>query len=302
MMYDLLNMAVTAQLRRLESLSRRLIAALAICITTAVPLDAAEIKAGNYSGLVVMKGNIETGDYEKLRRFITEGDGTSSLYLASPGGNVAEAMRIGRLVRALRLETQIPGRARDEEIIVPKSIQKEDFMCASACFFIFVAGVHRIIYLDVEDEPLLGVHRPFLTDKDLKALGADEAIQSTNQLRAFIERYLKDMDVPAKYADLLFSVPKDQVRWITGTEFGSDLRGFMPALKDWMDARCDKRTDAEKVMWEAFKDKNPREMTASEKQVSELLEKKQSEKEKCESKALSELQLEAYLKFFQDSR
>ncbi len=301
-MYDLLNMAVTAQLRRLEAVSRRLIVALAICISTPVPPDAAEIKAGTYSGLVVMKGNIEKGDYEKLRRFITEGDGTSSLYLASPGGNVAEAIKIGRLVRALRLETQIPGRAPDGEIIVPKSIQKEDFMCASACFFIFVAGVHRIVYLDVEDEPLLGVYRPFLTDTDLKALGADEAIQSTNQLRAFIERYLKEMDVPAKYADLLFSVSKDQVRWITGAEFGSDLRGFMLGLKDWMDARCDKRTNAEKVMWEALKDKNPSEMTASEKQVSELLEKKQSDKERCEFKSLSELQLEAYRKVFVEEK
>jgi hypothetical protein len=51
-----------------------------------MPLDAAEIKAGTFSNLVIMKGNIETGDYEKLRRFIEEHDFTNSLYLASPGG------------------------------------------------------------------------------------------------------------------------------------------------------------------------------------------------------------------------
>ena len=301
-MCDLLNMVTTAQLRRLEAVIRRLIAALAICITTALPLDAAEIKTGTYSGLVVMKGNIETGDYEKLRRFFKEQDVTKSLYIASSGGNVAEAIKIGRLIRDLRMETQIPGRVHDEEIIVPPSMKKEEFLCASACFFIFVAGIHRVTYLDVGDDPLLGVHRPFFTDKDLKALGAHEAIESATRIRAVIERYLKEMDVPAKYADLLFSVPKDQIRWITGVEFRTDLSGFVPALKDWMDARCDKRTDAEKVMWEALKDKNPKNMTASEKRISDLLGKKQSEKGGCEAKALGELNIQARLKMFPESK
>jgi hypothetical protein len=251
MMYDLLNMAATAQLRLHGAVSRRLIAALAICTATAMPIDAAEIKAGTFSNLVIMEGNIETGDYEKLRRFIEEHVYTNSLYLASPGGNVAEAIRIGRLVRALYLETEIPGRDpilkecpwRADgicEIIIPPHMEKENYMCASACFFVFVAGVHRITYLELQDEPILGVHRPFFSDNDLKALSADEAIGSANRLRAFIESYLKEMDVPAKYAELIFSVPKDQNGWVTGAEFKSDLNGFIPVLKDWMDARCDK--------------------------------------------------------------
>lgn len=57
------------------------------------------------------------------------------------------------------------------------------------------------------------------------------------------------MGVPLKYADLMFSIRKDDVRWITGGEYGeykADFAGIISELKDWMSARCDKRTEIEK--------------------------------------------------------
>lgn len=110
------------------------------------------------------------------------------------------------------------------------------------------------------------------------------------------------MNVPAKYADMMFSVPKDQVRWIGSADFESDPEGFIPELKDWMDARCDKRTDVEKAMWEELKEKRPAQMTLTEKSVSDLLLKKVVEQDKCQSEALSKLSLEAYLKMFTEQK
>jgi hypothetical protein len=42
---------------------------------------------------VVLEGNIEAGDFDKLRNYVKENQ-TKSIYLASPGGNVAEAIKI----------------------------------------------------------------------------------------------------------------------------------------------------------------------------------------------------------------
>jgi hypothetical protein len=179
---------------------------------------------------------------------------------------------------------------------------ESNYMCARACFFVFVAGVHRIVDLSGFDEAILGIHRPFLTGNDLRGLSANEAIASANQLRTVVENYLKEMNVPAKYADLMFSVPKDQVRWIGSADFESDLEGFIPELKDWMDAHCDKRTDVEKAIWEELKDKSKAQMTLTEESVSDLLLKKVVEQDKCESEALSELSHQAHLKMFTEQK
>jgi hypothetical protein len=87
-----------------------------------------------------------------------------------------------------------------------------------------------------------------LSDSDLKTLSGDQAITSANRNRTTVENYLKEMNVPAEYADLMFSVPKDKVRWIGKEKFEADLEGVIPGLKDWLAARCDKRTDIEKAV------------------------------------------------------
>jgi hypothetical protein len=80
--------------------------------------NAAEVKIGDhplYS--IILEGTIVPGDYDKLRKLINENCPSrswndscpSEIYLASPGGSVTEAVKIGRLVRALRYATQVPS-------------------------------------------------------------------------------------------------------------------------------------------------------------------------------------------------
>jgi hypothetical protein len=83
----------------------------------------------------------------------------------------------------------------------------------------------------------------------------------------------------------MFSVPKDEVRWIGSTDFEADLEGIVPELKDWVDARCDTRTDVEKAAWAALKNKSSAQMTAAERSISDMLVKKMSELDECGSKA-----------------
>ncbi len=123
-------------------------------------------------------------------------------------------------------------------------------MCASACFFIFVAGIKREMENPLSaNVPILGIHRPYLSDDDLNAMTGEQAISSANQIRPLVESYLKEMNVPTKYAELMHSISKDQMRWIKPAEFRADFEGPIPELNDWISARCDTRTEAEKNLW-----------------------------------------------------
>jgi hypothetical protein len=134
---------------------------MAASVANPAPLYAADIRADiigtpivSRSGVklgprsVIVEGKIEAGDYDKLRSIYGErGQSEFSLglsevnvlSLASPGGDLAEAMKIGRLVRALKLITNVPSRiglhsklgmANEHKLKNPQA----NYMCASACF------------------------------------------------------------------------------------------------------------------------------------------------------------------------
>ena len=161
----------TSHRRRSAGLGRyvSLVGEVAIAVATfwfVVVASTAEITIGRW---VVLEGPIEIGDYDKLRDFFLARrdysgheplcfeaylDGCpDSIYLASPGGDVVEAMKIGRLVRALGWETMAPARTLEDATgakLRQTQIErygledaKSNFMCASACFFVFVGGIER---------------------------------------------------------------------------------------------------------------------------------------------------------------
>jgi hypothetical protein len=92
------------------------------------------------------------------------------------------------------------------------------------------------------------------------------------------------MGVPPKYPDLMFSVQKDKVRWIGKADFHADLEGVIPELKDWLAARCDKRTDVERAIWEKMM-ADPRllkQQSAAERSIFDMMEKKMGKVRDCE--------------------
>jgi hypothetical protein len=65
-------------------------------------------------GVLILEGKIEPGDYISVHNFLSEASNfkkmTGEVFLASPGGNVSEALGIGYLIRHLRLSTDAPSR------------------------------------------------------------------------------------------------------------------------------------------------------------------------------------------------
>jgi hypothetical protein len=282
----------------------RLLQAIVIAATAigSLPVAAADIRTDpNFDA--VLEGKIETGDFEKLHSFLFNGNFPQEIYLASPGGDLAEAIKIGRLVRSLKLKTVVPGKVPRDFKAAADFLQEQahhllkqptaDNMCASACFFVFVAGIMRFVN-SPSGSAILGIHRPYLSDADLKAETSDEAIASANRTRTAVESYLMEMGVSVKYANEMFRISKNDIRWISDDEAKADFDGFIPELRDWADARCDKRSDNEKYLWEHMMRAAPNKLTPTERAMIEPLFEKHSQQVQCENKLQSELAIQAY--------
>jgi hypothetical protein len=219
-------------------------------VFSAPPAAAAELRGdpANASGAtVVFEGAIERGDFERLKNFIVDSGQVREIYLASPGGNLAEAVKIGLLVRYLRLATVVPSKQLthyDRASAVARHGLKEDkdYTCASACFFIFVAGIYRSA--DDHGSPILGIHGPTLMASAAAKLPPERAAMAIDQTRKVIGDYFSAMDVPTKYTEEVNAVPKTRMRWIRNDEFQSDFGGFIPALRAAVKAKCGTRFDA----------------------------------------------------------
>jgi len=199
-------------------------------------------------GVLILEGKIEPGDYISVRNFLSEASNfkkmSGEVFLASQGGNVIEALRIGYLIRHLQLSTDAPSRIPRtikgpvSEVINPSDLaNRQNYQCISACFLLYVAGVHR-------EAGLLGLHHPQVERKPVGATEEDISIAIVD-IRDKLKSYFEQMNVPTKYLDLMYSVPPDRVRWITQSEFDADLKGYIPEVRAMLDAKCNSRLEAE---------------------------------------------------------
>ena len=50
--------------------------------------------------------------------------------------------------------------------------------------------------------------------------------------------YLRDMEVPERYADVMFSTPSNQAVFIPYTEMRDKIAGYPMATEEWLMAKC----------------------------------------------------------------
>lgn len=203
--------------------------------STAAP--AASVTLHPNGNLVIFEGQIEVGDFDKVEKLAREATPTG-IYLASPGGNVAEAMRIGALVRRLAWETKsaegrnVPMNMR-EGVAASYGVRDpaRNNQCTSACFFIFISGIYR-------NGHGIGIHRPFMSVSEIERVPADVAEKMSRNVRTIVELFLRKMGVPVRYADEMYKMPSDRMRWITDEEIAADFTGFIPEVRLWVKTQC----------------------------------------------------------------
>jgi len=220
-------------------------------ISTAAEFNIFQLKPEFGLGITIyISGQLQPGDFDRfiktsimtLERIEQHKDQSQGVLVVidSNGGDIQEAMKIGRAIRAMRMDTRIGNKS-----IFP--IKGNEAKCVSACFFVLVAGSNRSgPYESEESQPgdttnfvreILAVHRPYFEASYFASLSADAAAAKYAQLIDESNRYLSEMGVSNALVSKIFSVPSSQVLEVSAEEFKRDV-GNMPYVEEWIIASC----------------------------------------------------------------
>jgi hypothetical protein len=199
-------------------------------------------------------GPIVHGDYEKVVALYRQSFGNLfSFVLISSGGDVAEAIKIGRLFRQYLMSVQSPigyqtadsrfsprnfvfSGARDNSLNHPEALAQchsSDCICASACALIWFGAVERI--------GTVGLHRPTIDDPEFKSLPAAQAMEAYRRAINSMSRYLEEMEAPRDVIDAMTTTDSSEITWV---DFINGLE-YPPSFAAWIDAICGKFTEQE---------------------------------------------------------
>ncbi len=143
-----------------------------------------------YGPVLLIAGSIEEGDAHRFNAEIADmADPPKTIALYSPGGRVREAQRIGRTIRAHRMNT----------LIVP------DAACLSSCPYILAGGVERT----VSRTGWVGVHQHFHDRKTV--LPAFLAVQGIQDGQGDTLEYLGEMGIDPLIMVHALKTPPDDI-------------------------------------------------------------------------------------------
>lgn len=176
--------------------------------------------------------------------------------LNSAGGDIAEAMKIGRAVRDMLLSTQTGFffHFRDKSQMALSS--SLDTKCMSACFFVWVSGVDRTANFYKKGKNPLGIHRLYFNPEYYKGLSSDKAEIEYRKLKDGAKKYLQEMGVPDYYFVKMFNIPSNEV-YILSKEEVENLEGKIPYYEEFLFSKCGSYTKQEKQDYDECLDLMP---------------------------------------------
>lgn len=178
-------------------------------------------------GPLVISGEIEPGDYDHLLAKIQNDEkrffAGNKILLVSDGGDVAEAMRIGTLIKSIFTE-----------VIVGTQTGR----CVSACFLIYASAQQRA----TEGTHVIGINRPYWVDPS-PFMGAAGAPAPNSQpaianLLKQVRDFLQDNEVPPHLIEEMFRHPSDDAYWLSPDD-ENELGYRSKALSRYLAQKCD---------------------------------------------------------------
>lgn len=192
-----------------------------IFVICTFPLHPLHLNAAEFEWLaetIILKGEIVPGDYDKFIRIIKYVDRPPlSIQLNSNGGDVNEAIKIGKVVNELMMRATIT----------------DNNVCASSCFYILVSSPERTL-----DTDKIGIHRPYFNKSYFSKLSSVEAKIEYRRLNNYVANYLLKMGVPQDFIDRMFSISSDHVKWISRDEFYQIIGKMPPFFEELAIAKC----------------------------------------------------------------
>ena len=268
-----------------------------LCSTSALAADVRVVTNGaGSSRVIVIEGPIAGGDLDQFIRLVKAFQGTvADVHLFSFGGDFAEAMKIGRAVRALELSSRVPARTASgsPSCDAPTGIKPNDHTnctCASACFFIHVAGT-------VRRGDYLAVHRPYFPTDAFGRLAQKDAMKAFDILQRTAAQYMDDMGVPTHVQEDVLGTPSDRTLLLDEKTIRTYFSGDLPYRDEWTRSRCSRLTSGERVRLVAEGSAADARAAGTEGDLREL-HKKRSEELECVIAVQNESRLAAYEKYF----
>jgi len=234
-----------------------------------------EIVNGRYEGeqFVSITGPIVKGDFKQVETAakiaIRNGSGPLTFLLNSEGGNITEAMLIGKFARDMLASTQvwgntiyIPGSANTKELegyakrfhhikfglhpVKTAKLAPSDIVrCYSACVIVFYGGVDRTVHDNIDYRhnnanplPAIGIHRPYYEKSKYSSMSPTEAKESYRTLETTVRRYLIDMGAPTAIIDRMLRKASNDIDFMNAEEFSEFYQEREPFIDEWLIAKC----------------------------------------------------------------
>ncbi|MEJ2297171.1 MAG: hypothetical protein P8X94_01445 [Woeseiaceae bacterium] len=178
-------------------------------------------------GRINIIGPIEEGDLEKIIVALKRQEYMPGFAISSSGGDVLEAMEIGRFFRDSRLDITVKDNAR----------------CVGPCFLIVVGATGRYLQSPV------GFHRAYTDPERDKSRSSAQAKKTDEELDSLVSAYLEEMYVPEDVIAELMSTQPAAESYLSPAEFRRRLGQHPPTTAEWKVASCGEMTDDEKLLY-----------------------------------------------------
>jgi hypothetical protein len=154
---------------------------------------------------IIFTGEIQNGDAIKLEKIIGElkrkygssdcANGWLAIIFDSDGGNVYEAISIGKILRNNKIHAIVPMRSQ----------------CNSACVLAFAGAIRKDSYGPI------GIHRPYFAKMDAN-LSINQIKAERDKINKAILEYFNQIDIPPSLLDLMLSIPPDKMKILNEDE------------------------------------------------------------------------------------
>jgi hypothetical protein len=162
-------------------------------------------------------GEIVPGTFDKFQSFVKAHPSLiadATVILNSPGGSVAEGIKLGDAIRDLHFRTDV-GIAGDGPMSIAPGL------CLSACIYPYLGGEYRYLH----EGSAIGVHRFSFTDTNISA---SEATETSQLLAGHIVEFLNKSRVTPDFFPLMTKTPPDDIQIIPE----KDLRSMKVVTDD----------------------------------------------------------------------
>jgi hypothetical protein len=214
--------------------SRRLAPVLAalLCLIAAAPAwaqlrfgfePASRFGGPEHEMVLSMRGEIGEGDADRLKAFVSREAGAylrhgSRAVFAIDGGDVLEAMEIGRFLREALIEVWLPDTGSTR--------------CVSACFLMFAAAAAR------DARPgTVGIHRPYFSAQAIARASPGVVRERYDEIYRAVRAYLDELFVPKSLSERMLSIESSDTYWLDGEDL-EQLGRRQAWFADFIFAHC----------------------------------------------------------------